>query len=570
MTLTELNITLEPFLDPVNTVNHIACYFTNPVESQKISISNILQERDQFFSHSLDLLALIGTDGYFKRVNPTFKNSLGYSKEELLSDPISFFLHPEDIEKTQQGIQVLLGGLSKLGTVNRYRCKDNSYKWFSWNTSVLGDQLFTVGRDITEQLKIEQKIKELNQELERKNENLEILILKRIEELRKSEAQVIQLQKMDAVGRLAGGIAHDFNNMLSAISIYCETLQEEFNNPEAILENISELKKVIVRASALTRQLLTFSRKQIVQHQAIQLNSLITHLQSMLERIIGEKITIITQFSDDLSLIKVDPGHIDQVILNLVVNAKDAMPNGGEITIETSNTFLDKNFISAHLPVSPGNYVLLSVSDNGEGMDAETKDKIFEPFFTTKAAGKGTGLGLATTYGIVKQCEGTIYVDSELGKGTVFNIYFPVADDSIEQSQNKKVEISIEATETVTILLAEDDKILREGFTKVLTKNGYQVLAASNGKEALEICQAHVGPIHLLLTDMVIPEISGTELAQRSTDLRRELQVLYMSGYTSESLENSTNTISGELQFIQKPFSTSELLTKLQEVLKSK
>jgi PAS domain S-box-containing protein len=528
--------------------------------------TNLEQDHDLFFMHSFDLLGIVGTDGYFKRLNPSFERVLGYSIEELCSKPIVELLHPDDVAKTKKGLQILASGSPTISSINRYLCKDGGYKWFSWNTMPRGDQLYTVGRDITEQVQAEERIRQLNSELERKNEDLELKIQERMKELQRSEAQVQQLQKMDAIGRLAGGIAHDFNNMLGAISLYCELVEEVSEKPQSVRDQAQNILRVVTSASALTRQLLIFSRKQIVQLQIINLNPLIQQMENMLTRLIGENIQIVTRLSDDLRKISADPGQMEQVLLNLAVNAKDAMPRGGTIILETSNVYLDESFTNTHLCVSEGHYVLLSVSDDGSGMDSETMSKIFEPFFTTKEIGKGTGLGLTTTYGIIKQSKGTIWVYSELGKGTVFKIYLPVSEKAPEGSKPIPTKQS-EARGTETILLVEDDENLRVGFTVALRKKGYQVLGAANGKEALDVMENYHEKIHLLLTDMVMPGLDGFELAQKCMSIREDLRVLYMSGYTNDALESSGMEEAGRLDFIQKPFSSTTLVSTIQEVL---
>lgn len=524
------------------------------------------EERDLFFSYSFDLMGIVGTDGYFKRVNPAFERVLGYTAEELCSRPLAEFLHPEDIGRTKEGIQTLAEGQAKIGTVNRYRCKGGQYRWFSWNTRPMGSLLYSIGRDITEQVIAEEQIKKLNAELAGKNAELEKKIEERLAELRKSEGQVLQLQKMDAIGRLAGGIAHDFNNMLSAISMYCDLLGDDAEKPEAVRENVCDIRSVTARAAALTRQLLIFSRKQFGQPEIVELNPLIQQLEKMLARLIGENIRIITKLAAELKTVSADPSQLEQVVLNLVVNARDAMPSGGTITLETSNVFLDDSFTSTHLSVTRGHYVLLSVSDDGVGMDAAILDKIFEPFFTTKPVGKGTGLGLTTTYGIVKQSKGTIWVYSEPGKGTVFKIYLPVADG---HSADAKIipPPRIAADGDQTILLVEDDERLRLGFSEMLQRRGYKVLKAAGGNEAIAICESYTQPIHLLLSDVIMPGINGFELAKRIGAIRPELRVLFMSGYTSDALEASGIENTERLNFLQKPFDTDGLVNKVQEVL---
>lgn len=523
------------------------------------------QVRDLFFAHSIDLLAIVGADGYFKRVNPAFERVLGYTEAELCSRPLTEFLHPDDVAKTKSRIKKLAGGSATIASRNRYRHKEGSYRWISWNTAPMGAFFYTIGRDITDQVNSEDQIRGINLELERENDSLEQAVAARITELQKSESQVQQLQKMDAIGRLAGGIAHDFNNMLCAISLYCDLVTDS-DQLATIRENIANIRKVTERAAALTRQLLIFSRKQIVDLQSLNLNPIVLQLENMLTRLIGENIQIKMNLADDLDEVNADPSQIEQVILNLVVNARDAMPDGGTVTITTSNVYLDAAFSNSHLAVDVGAYVLLSVTDTGVGMDAETKARIFEPFFTTKPVGKGTGLGLSTTYGIIKQFGGSIWVYSEVGRGTVFKIYLPVAATAEKQVEPASEPIAV-LRGTQTILLVEDDERLRPGFESVMSQNGYKVLVAANAAEALNILKNYDGSIDLLLTDVMIPGLNGFELTQKARELRSNLSVVYMSGYTNDVFEEAGKLNAGPLCFIQKPFGSKALLAKLRETL---
>lgn len=519
------------------------------------------RERDLYFTHSWDLMAIVGKDGYFKRTNPAFFRAMGYTEEELRAKPIVDFLHPEDVERTKKGIRTLAGGTPTISSTNRYLCKNGEYRWFSWNTQPLGDIFLTIGRDITEDKRKEEQIRATNVELER-------AIEERMQQLREKEAQVQQLQKMDAIGRLAGGIAHDFNNMLSAISLYCDILMERAEHPALVRDNVKEIVATTGRAAALTRQLLVFSRKQLVQTQVLELNPIIEQVQKMLVRLIGPDIQFSTKLAPDLRAIDADPSQIEQILINLVVNARDAMPHGGTLQVETANVHLDESFTSTHLEVKEGDYVSLAVSDTGTGMDGITVHKIFEPFFTTKPAGKGTGLGLTTVYGIVKQCEGTIWVYSEPGQGTIFKIYLPASQGVPSEARPFAAAASLRAPGvSQTILLVEDDHHLRSGFSLMLRSRGYEVISAATGREALIHCEGHKGTIDLMLTDVIMPEMNGFELARKAAKLRPEMRVLFMSGYADDKLGESSLAGLQAQAFIQKPFGTNALIDKLREVM---
>lgn len=382
------------------------------------------------------------------------------------------------------------------------------------------------------------------------------------------EDQLAQAQKMEAVGLLAGGIAHDFNNLLTAIMGYSEIIMAEINSDDHILHYAEEVMKAAYHGASLTNKLLAFSRKQILQPRMIDLNTIVTDMDAMLRRLIGENIELATHKSEQLGLVKADPGQIEQTLMNLAINARDAMPHGGKLTIETSNVYLDEEYIQNHAGVRPGFYVLIAVTDNGVGMDAEKLSHIFEPFFTTKESGKGTGLGLAMVYGIVKQSGGHIWVYSEPGQGTAFKMYFPRIEDSIDPvtplSATRLPAKMLTGGET--ILLVEDDAVLKKLISRVLNKFGYKVWAAGNGGEALSICEKEKGPIHLMLTDVVMPQMSGTELAERVAALRPGIEVVYMSGYTTNAIVHH-GVLDAGINFIQKPVKIFTLIQKVREVL---
>jgi len=382
---------------------------------------------------------------------------------------------------------------------------------------------------------------------------------------RNLETQLLQAQKMEAIGTLAGGVAHDFNNLLTAISGNTElALMKPELDPE-VRSYLKAVQDASSSAAELTKQLLAFSRKQVIEPKVIELNELIWKMGKMLARMIGENVSLRTIAQPGLSRIKADPSQIEQVLLNLAVNARDAMPSGGVLTIETANTYVDEEFCRRYTDVSPGEYVVVSVSDTGMGMTAEVKQRLFEPFFTTKALGKGTGLGLATVYGVVKQNRGTINVYSELGHGTCFKIYLPKAEGEASPSTEDLAEEQLPGG-SETVLLVEDDTGVREFTRRVLVQLGYHVLAAHNGEEALSLAREYGEQIWLLLTDVVLPGINGRQVAEALARERPGLKVLYASGYTHDTIMNQ-GALEQNLHFISKPFSAKSLAHKLRERL---
>ena len=384
------------------------------------------------------------------------------------------------------------------------------------------------------------------------------------EALRRSEEQLRQAQKMEAVGRLAGGVAHDFNNVLSIILSYAEVLLESFRQGDPVRDDLDEIRKAALRASALTRQLLLFSRQQVTNPRVLDLNEVLANTEKMLKRILGEDVDFSLALGSDLGRVRVDPGHIEQVVMNLAVNARDAMPKGGKLTIETANVVLDDSYVRTHLPARSGRFVMLAVSDTGVGMDKATQARIFEPFFTTKPKGQGTGLGLSTVFGIVEQSGGTLWVYSEPGCGTTFKIYLPFVDAEVEAVRPALAPTTLKGDET--ILLVEDEDQVRVIAGAVLRRYGYKVLVARNAGEALLLCEGHPGSIDVLVTDVVMPQMSGPELAQRLAVGRPEMRILCMSGYTDDSIVRHSVLQPG-VAYLQKPFTPQSLATKVREVL---
>ncbi|HUW41730.1 MAG TPA: ATP-binding protein, partial [Rectinemataceae bacterium] len=380
------------------------------------------------------------------------------------------------------------------------------------------------------------------------------------------EAQLRGAQKLEAIGSLAGGVAHDFNNLLSVILSYTGFALKALSEGDPTRDDLLEVKKAAERAAALTRQLLAFSRKQVLQPLPLDLNQIAAGIEKMLRRILGEDIDLVQALAPDLGLVMADPGQIEQVLMNLVVNARDAMPEGGKLTIETCNIDLDDAYAAHHEAVEPGPYVMLAISDSGQGMDEGTKARIFEPFFTTKPRGKGTGLGLSTVYGIVKQSGGDIWVYSELGQGTTFKIYLP-RDASARTAAVKEAAIApANSIKSGTILVVEDEEALRKVTKRTLDDAGYTVLSAANGEEALKASARHAGEIRLLLTDVVMPRMGGRLLAQELLKTRPETEVIYMSGYTDNAIVHH-GVLDVGTNFLGKPFTAEALLEKVNAVL---
>ena len=386
-----------------------------------------------------------------------------------------------------------------------------------------------------------------------------------LEALRHSQEQLRQAQKLEALGRLAGGIAHDFNNLLTVIGGYADLLLNASALDDDSREKMAEVSEASERAAALVRQLLAFSRKQILQPEVLNPNEVLSSIAKMLRRLIGEHIEIAISLGEDVGKIYADPSQIEQILINLVVNARDAMPNGGKITIVTENVDLDQTYADMHIAIKPGPYVMLAVSDSGVGMNAETREHIFEPFFTTKEVGKGTGLGLSTVYGIVKQSGGYVWVYSEPGQGTTFKVYLPRMD-SVRPVVEKPVLPLEPQPGAETILLVEDEEVVRELVREVLDMNGYTVLEARDGPEAIRVADRHDDPIQLMLTDLVMPKMSGRELAEKLLPKRPEMRVLYMSGYTDDTVLHH-GIVDPGISFLQKPFRADALARKVREIL---
>jgi two-component system cell cycle sensor histidine kinase/response regulator CckA len=472
----------------------------------------------------------------FLEVNEAAIRHYGYTRDEFLSMTLLEIRPPEDQVEVTTNVKRIDSPFGKT-EIWRHQKKDGSL----------------ISVEITAH------------SIEFEGRKARLVLANDVTERRNLEEQLKQSQKLEAIGLLAGGIAHDFNNLLTAINGYCELLKMKVSDSDPLLPTINEIHKAGSRAAELTGQLLAFGRKQVLQPKVISLNSVVAGIEPMLRRVIGENIGLTTVLDTEIGNIKVDPGQVEQVLLNLVVNAYDAMPKGGRLTIETKNVFLDEEYARMHVSVFPGHFVMMSVSDTGHGIDQATLNHIFEPFFTTKDSGKGTGLGLSTTYGIVKQSGGNIWVYSEPGKGTTFKIYFPRVDkDSnvYEPPERKGVDLS----GTETILVSEDEDLVRNLTTEIMEMYGYTVLVAESGEEAVSIARDYAGNIDLLITDVVMPGMSGGELVSQITESRPGIKVLFMSGYTDNAILHY-GVLDADASFIQKPFSTDGLAQKVREVL---
>ncbi len=490
---------------------------------------------------------LIVQNGMVKFSNPKASEILGYSREELESEPFTQFIHPDDKEMVIENHLKRLQGeeLPHIHTVKALDKSDN-LKWLEVNVALITWEkrpaTLNFLTDITERKRAEEEMSTLQ------------------EQFRHS-------QRMEAIGRLAGGIAHDFNNLLTIIKGYSQLSLHELKEDNPLKGNLEEINRASEKAADLTRQLLTFSCSQMMEMKVIDLNNILRNLDNMLRRVIGEDVELITFLADDLGRIKTDPGQIEQVIMNLVVNAKDAMPSGGKLAIETANVELDEVYARSHIGVKPGRYVMLLVSDTGVGMAPEVKKRAFEPFFTTKEKDKGTGLGLSTVYGIVKQSGGNIWVYSEPGYGTTFKIHLPRVNEpwGIEEGKEKQVEEELPRGYE-TILVVEDNEEVRKVTARILKMQGYSVLEAPNEDDVFSIYNKHDGPIHLMVTDVVMPKMHGPELVRRLSSSYPEMKVIYMSGYL-ENVISHHGILERGMNYIQKPFTANELARKVREVL---
>jgi len=484
-------------------------------------------------------------EGRIINVNRRELEMLGYTYEEMMGQYAWKFVVEEETSH-QSVLGKLAGVILPSKTLERiFRRKDGTTLPVLIEDQPIRDSegkiigMRSTQQDISERKKVEQEVASLQEQLR-------------------------QSQKMEAIGILSGGIAHDFNNILTVISGNVQLSMMDLQEGDPLKASLEEIKKASDRAADLTRQLLAFSRKQILEMKVLDLNLVLQRLDKMLRRIIGEDIELEVIGAEPLGMVRADPGQIEQVILNLSVNARDAMPEGGKLTIETANVELDEAYARKHIAVNPGPYVMLAISDTGTGIPPEIKERIFEPFFTTKEIGKGTGLGLSTVYGIVRQSGGNIWVYSEPKKGTSFKIYLPRVDEPLDELREEIVKEIPCGNETV--LIVEDEETVRKLAIRILKRQGYRILDASQGGEAFLLSEKYKEPIHLILTDVVMPGMSGRQLAERLREIHPEAKVLYMSGYTDNAILHH-GVLEPGLQFLQKPFTMEGLSRKVREVL---
>ena len=477
-------------------------------------------------------------EGNIEYVNPAFERVTGYSRDEVLGQNPRFLKSGRHSESfyTEMWTTLKSGKAWRGRLINRNKngalfSEDAAISPVFDDTGSIA-HFVCVKRDVSRELELEEQFR--------------------------------QSQKMEAIGQLAGGVAHDFNNMLSLIIGYTDVLLQNVSESDPLRPDIVEIRRAGERASALTAQLLAFSRKQILRMQPLDLNALFRGTREMLGRLLGETVELTFEFGENLSMVTGDPGQLEQILMNLAVNARDAMPKGGRLTVQTRNVLLDEEYVGTHFATKPGPHVMMSVSDSGVGMDEQTRARIFEPFFTTKSD-KGTGLGLSTVYGIVKQLGGTIWVYSEPGMGTTFKIYFPVAQ-SVERTTPARAVRPVVPATGETILLVEDEEAVRKMTRRLLVAAGYSVLVAADAKEALGIIGENSDRIDLMLTDLVMPKMGGVQLAEEARRLVPSLPVLFMSGY-AENAVGHFEDLSEETQFIGKPFSAADLSRKVREVL---
>jgi PAS domain S-box-containing protein len=520
---------------------HIARWFGTCTDiEEKKRVEDALVRDALLLANVRDSVVVTDLDGVVTYWNEGATRLFGWTAAEMLGRPLVERLPASERAAAAELLRGIAGGRDWRGEWHDYR-KDGTRVWIDAHASLLKD-----GRG--------RPVGILGLALD-------------ISDRKRLEHQYLQAQKMEAVGLLAGGVAHDFNNLLTVITGYGALLLEGLGPGDPNRELVAEITRAGDQAAALTRQLLAFSRKAVLTPRPLDLNAVVHDTEKMLRRLLGEDVRLATQLYPALGLVHADPGHVQQVLFNLAVNARDAMPTGGRLTIETQNVYLDEAYCQAHAEVRPGPYVMLAVSDTGCGMTPDVQSRAFEPFFTTKEPGKGTGLGLATVHGIVRQSGGHVWVSSEPGAGTTFKVYLPRADRPAQPGRSYQG-TSPAPRGNETILLVEDDEGVRGLLCRILQDSGYNVRAAAGGREALRLCEREAGPVHLLVTDVVMPEMGGRALAEQLLRLHPGLKVLYVSGYTDDAVIRH-GVLEAEVHFLQKPFEPAALAQKVRETLDS-
>lgn len=514
----------------------------NDITERKQAEQKLRQSRESYrdlVENAHDIIYSLDLGGNFTSLNKAGERITGYSPDEVLNMNFVHIVVPEHLDQAKKVMEDKLNGVDGTAYDIDIFAKDGSRISVEVNSKlVLHDGvpfgIQGIARDVTERKLLEEQFR--------------------------------QSQKLESIGQLAGGIAHDFNNMLTAINGYSDLVLRRLKNDDTTRQNVQEIKKAGERAAVLTNQLLAFSRRQILQPVLVQINDAIIDTSNMLKRVIGEDIELVTVLKPNIGSIKVDPGQLSQILMNLSVNARDAMPNGGELTIETANILVDSNYAHGHVGILPGPYIVLTVRDTGIGMTPDTQERMFEPFFTTKEVGKGTGLGLATVYGIVKQSGGGIFFSSEIDHGTTFEVFFPrVVEDPVEAEISEDVPVNLPLG-TETILLVEDEELVRSLSRQVLESCGYNVIEACDGIEAVEVFEKLNVRIDLLITDVVMPRMGGRELVERIFETAPNLPVLFASGYTDDPIVRN-GVFETNVNFIQKPFTITDVVRKVRDLL---
>jgi PAS domain S-box-containing protein len=510
------------------------------LESQ---VAQRTQERDRIWQVSQDLLGVADRHGKWRSINPAWKHVLGWEASDIIGRTSEWLEHPDDRARTRSEITRLAKGTSSWMFENRFRTRDGDYRLLSWTAVPSEDAIYCVARDVTEERE-------------------------QAAALAEAEERLRQAQKMETVGQLTGGVAHDFNNLLQIVTGNLDILLRNLGGDQPRLRRlVDNAMNGAKRATILTQRLLAFSRRQPLAPKPIDVNKLVASMSELLHRTLGETIEVETVLASGLWRVEADPNQLESALLNLAVNARDAMPDGGKLTIETANTHLDRIYAAQNVEVAPGQYVMVCVTDTGSGMDPHTASRVFEPFFTTKEVGKGTGLGLSMVYGFVKQSGGNVKIYSELGEGTTVKIYLPRQVGHLPEEEDAPAAVVPEGTREETILVCEDDDDVRAYSVEVLRDLGYRVLEAHDGPSALRLLERQEGRVDLLFTDVVLPAgMTGAVLAEKARAIRPGLRVLFTTGYARNAIVHQGRLDPG-VELITKPFAYSELASRIRDLL---